>query len=140
MSQLRHRHHKRLYPGSPGSHYLCGGILVDLNAQSSIERLYAVGECSCTGLHGGNRLASNSLIEAVVYADAAARHTLEVIDRYTYNEEIPEWNDEGTRSPEEMVTDYPKHERGKPDNEYLRGYRPQRPPAQTRMGSFGHPL
>lgn len=60
-----------------------------LDAQSSIERLYAVGECSCTGLHGGNRLASNSLIEAVVYADAAARHTLEVIDRYTYNEEIP---------------------------------------------------
>ena len=76
---------------------------MDLNAQSSIERLYAVGECSCTGLHGGNRLASNSLIEAVVYADAAARHTLEVIDRYTYNEEIPEWNDEGTRSPEEMI-------------------------------------
>ena len=94
---------KDYIPVAPAAHYLCGGILVDLNAQSSIERLYAVGECSCTGLHGGNRLASNSLIEAVVYADAAARHTLEVIDRYTYNEEIPEWNDEGTRSPEEMV-------------------------------------
>ena len=94
---------KEYIPVAPAAHYLCGGILVDLNAQSSIERLYAVGECSCTGLHGGNRLASNSLIEAVVYADAAAKHTLEVVDQYDYNPDIPEWNDEGTRSPEEMV-------------------------------------
>ena len=49
------------------------------------------------------RLASNSLIEAVVYADAAAKHSLQAIDQYSYNEDIPEWNDEGTRSPEEMV-------------------------------------
>ena len=48
-------------------------------------------------------LASNSLIEAVVYADAAAKHSLQAIDQYSYNEDIPEWNDEGTRSPEEMV-------------------------------------
>ncbi|KAA6337920.1 L-aspartate oxidase [termite gut metagenome] len=90
-------------PVAPAAHYLCGGIKVDLNGQSSIERLYAVGECSCTGLHGGNRLASNSLIEAVVYADAAAKHSLEKISKYEYNEAIPEWNDEGTSSPEEMV-------------------------------------
>jgi L-aspartate oxidase len=94
---------KDYIPVAPAAHYLCGGILVDLNGQSSIERLYAVGECSCTGLHGGNRLASNSLIEAVVYADAAAKHSLKVVDQYAYNEAIPEWNDEGTRSPEEMV-------------------------------------
>ena len=74
-----------------------------MNARSSINRLYAVGECACTGLHGGNRLASNSLIEAVVYADAAAKHSLQVIDNYSYQENIPEWNDEGTQSPEEMV-------------------------------------
>ena len=94
---------KEYIPVAPAAHYLCGGILVDLNGQSSIERLYAVGECSCTGLHGGNRLASNSLIEAVVYADAAAKHCLETVEQYTYNEDIPEWNDEGTRSPEEMI-------------------------------------
>lgn len=94
---------KDYIPVAPAAHYLCGGIKVDLNAESSINRLYAVGECSCTGLHGGNRLASNSLIEAVVYADAAAKHSLNVIDRYEFNEEIPEWNDEGTTSNEEMV-------------------------------------
>ena len=90
-------------PVAPAAHYLCGGIVVDLDGQSSIRRLYALGECSCTGLHGGNRLASNSLIEAVVYADAAARHSLEVVDRYDFNEDVPEWNDEGTISTEERV-------------------------------------
>ena len=55
------------------------------------------------GLHGGNRLASNSLIEAVVYADAAAKHSLNVLDRYDFNEDIPKWNDEGTISNEERV-------------------------------------
>ena len=94
---------KEYIPVAPSAHYMCGGIKVDLDGQSSIRRLYAVGECSCTGLHGGNRLASNSLIEAVVYADAAARHSLEVIDQYDFNEQVPEWNDEGTMSNEEKV-------------------------------------
>ncbi|MDR0976874.1 MAG: L-aspartate oxidase [Prevotellaceae bacterium] len=94
---------KDYIPVAPAAHYLCGGIKVDLNGQSSIRRLYALGECSCTGLHGGNRLASNSLIEAVVYADAAARHALSVLDRYECNTDIPEWNDEGTISTEERV-------------------------------------
>lgn len=94
---------KEFIPVAPSAHYMCGGIKVDLDGQSSIHRLYAVGECSCTGLHGGNRLASNSLIEAVVYADAAARHSLEVIDKYDFNEHVPEWNDEGTMSNEEKV-------------------------------------
>lgn len=90
-------------PVAPAAHYLCGGIVVDRNAESSIRRLYAVGECSCTGLHGGNRLASNSLIEAVVYADAAARHAAEVAHGYDLREDVPVWNDEGTSHPEEMV-------------------------------------
>ena len=94
---------KDYIPVAPAAHYLCGGIKVNLNGESSINRLYAVGECSCTGLHGGNRLASNSLIEAVVYADAAAKHALSVLDRYEFNHEIPEWNAEGTVTNEEMV-------------------------------------
>ena len=94
---------KDYIPVAPAAHYLCGGIKVDLNGESSIKRLYAVGECSCTGLHGGNRLASNSLIEAVVYADTAARHASQHIGDYELRSDVPEWNDEGTAHPEEMV-------------------------------------
>ncbi|MDH6534661.1 L-aspartate oxidase [Parabacteroides sp. 52] len=94
---------KDYIPVAPAAHYLCGGIKVDLDGSSSIKRLYAVGECACTGLHGGNRLASNSLIEAVVYADAAARHSTSLIGNYSYQENIPAWNDEGVQSPEEMI-------------------------------------
>ena len=94
---------KDYIPVAPAAHYLCGGIKVDLNGQSSIDRLYALGECSCTGLHGGNRLASNSLIEAVVYADAAAKHSAERLAHLSLRYDVPSWNDEGTRHPEEMV-------------------------------------
>ncbi|MCM1320089.1 MAG: L-aspartate oxidase [Muribaculaceae bacterium] len=94
---------KDYIPVAPAAHYLCGGIKVDKNGQSTINRLYAVGECSCTGLHGGNRLASNSLIEAVVYADAAAKHAAEHIGDYEIRNDVPNWNDEGTAHPEEMV-------------------------------------
>lgn len=94
---------KDFIPVAPCAHYMCGGIKVDLDGQSSIHRLYAVGECSCTGLHGGNRLASNSLIEAVVYADAAARHSLGCVESYDLNEKVPAWNDEGTLTNEEKV-------------------------------------
>ena len=94
---------KDYIPVAPAAHYLCGGIKVDGNAESSIKRLYAVGECSCTGLHGGNRLASNSLIEAVVYADAAARHAMEAVKHYDLRTDVPEWDDSGTSLPEEMV-------------------------------------
>lgn len=94
---------KDYIPVSPTQHYLCGGIVVDLNGKTSINRLYAAGECSCTGLHGANRLASNSLLEAIVYADAAMKDAVEHIDEYKFKEFIPDWNDEGTRLPEEMV-------------------------------------
>lgn len=94
---------KDYIPVAPAAHYLCGGIKVDTNGESSIKHLYAIGECSCTGLHGGNRLASNSLIEAIVYADAAASHSREAIKHINIREDVPQWNDEGTRHPEEMV-------------------------------------
>lgn len=94
---------KDYIPVSPTQHYLCGGIQVDMNGRSSINRLYAAGECSCTGLHGANRLASNSLIEAIVYADAAVKDAIKNFQHLDYNELIPAWNDAGTSLPEEMV-------------------------------------
>ncbi len=94
---------KDLIPVAPAAHYLCGGILVNIDGETSISRLYANGECACTGLHGANRLASNSLIEAVVFADAAAKHSIPRFKNYSFCDDIPAWNAEGTSSPEEMV-------------------------------------
>jgi L-aspartate oxidase len=92
-----------LIPVVPAAHYMCGGIKVDKKGRSSIEGLYAIGECSSTGLHGANRLASNSLLEAVVYAHHAAMDSIEAAGKNTYCENIPAWNAEGTAHPEEMV-------------------------------------
>jgi L-aspartate oxidase len=92
-----------MIPVAPAAHYLCGGIKVNMDGETSIGRLYANGECACTGLHGANRLASNSLIEAVVFADAAAKRSIPLFRRYSFREDIPSWNAEGTTSPEEMV-------------------------------------
>ena len=72
----------RPIPVVPAAHYMCGGIVTDLNGQSTIERLYALGECACTGLHGANRLASNSLLEAMVFAHTAAAHCAERIETW----------------------------------------------------------
>lgn len=94
---------KDMIPVSPTQHYLCGGIVVDLNGKTSIGQLYAAGECSCTGLHGANRLASNSLLEAIVYADAAVKDAIPRLKEIEFNEFIPAWNDEGTSLPEELV-------------------------------------
>lgn len=65
---------KECIPVTPAQHYFMGGIKVDLNSKTSMERLYAVGETSCNGVHGANRLASNSLLESLVFAKAASRH------------------------------------------------------------------
>jgi L-aspartate oxidase len=94
---------KDLIPVVPAAHYLCGGIKVDMNGRTSIRRLYASGETTFTGLHGANRLASNSLLEAIVYSDKAAEHSYGTYKKYSLQENIPDWNDEGTTHPEEMV-------------------------------------
>lgn len=93
----------KMIPVVPAAHYLCGGIIVDTNGQSTIRNLYAIGECACTGLHGANRLASNSLLEAVVYAHRAALHSIGVNKKNTFNTSIPDWDAEGTDHPEEMI-------------------------------------
>ncbi len=90
-------------PVVPAAHYLCGGIIVDENAKTTISNLYAIGECARTGLHGGNRLASNSLLEAVVFADRAAKYSIENLQHASFNDEIPDWDSEGTDYPEERV-------------------------------------
>ena len=94
---------KDMIPVVPCAHYSCGGIKVDINGQSNIDRLYALGEASSTGLHGANRLASNSLIEAAVYAHRAAVHSGARLNDLTFEERIPVWDYKGTTHLEEMV-------------------------------------
>jgi L-aspartate oxidase len=90
-------------PVVPAAHYICGGVKVDMDGQTWIKRLYAVGEVSSTGLHGANRLASNSLIEAIVYSNRAVLHAVKHVPGYEFAEKIPDWDDTGTTHPEEMV-------------------------------------
>ena len=94
---------KQMIPVVPACHYMCGGILVDEYGRSSIQRLYAAGECSSTGLHGANRLASNSLLEAMVFAHRIFLDTLDKVGDWTFQENVPDWNAEGTTDPSEMV-------------------------------------
>lgn len=83
-------------PVTPAAHYLCGGIMVDEYGQTSINRLYACGECSSTGLHGANRLASNSLLEATVFAHRIYIDALKSFNKYVIPEAIPDWDDSNT--------------------------------------------
>ncbi len=90
-------------PVAPAAHYMCGGISVDENACTDIKNLYAAGECTRTGLHGANRLASNSLLEAVVFAHRAFLHSTAELKNASFKEGIPDWNAEGTTAPKEMI-------------------------------------
>ncbi|CAN2040577.1 L-aspartate oxidase [Candidatus Magnetomoraceae bacterium gMMP-15] len=92
-------------PVVPAAHYMCGGLATDLSGKTDIKRLYAIGETACTGLHGANRLASNSLLEALVYADHSAKQA--VIDFKNYDSlpcpNTPPWDEVGTTDSDEAI-------------------------------------
>lgn len=91
-------------PVVPAAHYMCGGVVTDMNGRTDIARLYAVGETACTGLHGANRLASNSLIEALVYAHSAARQACRELEEKDFQiPQAPPWDDVGTSPADELI-------------------------------------
>ncbi len=94
---------KDYIPVVPACHYMCGGVLTNEMGKTSIKNLYAAGECTCTGLHGANRLASNSLLEGLVFAHRICEDILREIDAVEYKEGIPKWDTMGTTDPKEMV-------------------------------------
>ncbi len=100
---------KHLIPVAPAAHYSCGGIKTDEHARTSINNLYAAGECASTGLHGANRLASNSLLEAMVFAHRAYKDSISNINLRSVSPpvggggNIPDWKIDGTSSPKEMI-------------------------------------
>ncbi len=92
-------------PVVPAAHYMCGGVATDMNGQTGIRRLYAVGETACTGLHGANRLASNSLLEALVYAQKAAQQALKDLKTIDLNliPSAPGWDEVGATDSDEAI-------------------------------------
>ena len=94
---------KDMIPVSPACHYFCGGVVVDKWGKTSINNLYAIGEVTYSGLHGANRLASNSLLEGIVYAHNAHLEVEKVINNIDINNDIPDWDTTGTSEPEEMI-------------------------------------
>lgn len=96
---------KEPVPVVPAAHYMCGGVLVDIDGRTDVDRLYAVGETACTGLHGANRLASNSLLEAVVYAHRVAAHAVHGVETkpIAFCPEVPPWDPMGTTDSDEAI-------------------------------------
>ena len=96
---------KDLIPVVPAAHYMCGGVLVDYCGKTGIENLYACGETACTGVHGANRLASNSLLEALVFSYRAVTDAAGRLDksRDVSAGDIPDWDDKGTHDFEEWI-------------------------------------
>ena len=92
---------KEPIPVVPAAHYTCGGIVADLRARTDVENLYAVGETACTGLHGANRLASNSLLECLVFADAAVRDILVKPQRAL--PPLPAWDESQVTDADEQI-------------------------------------
>jgi L-aspartate oxidase len=94
---------KDMIPVVPAAHYTCGGIKVDEFGRSSILNLFVSGECSSTGLHGANRLASNSLLESLVFSHRASDQSISQLKGIQHCHEVPDWNAEGMVLNEEMV-------------------------------------
>lgn len=91
-------------PVVPAAHYACGGVVVDKFSRTSLSGLFAVGEVAMTGVHGANRLASNSLLEALVFADSASEYIKKELKNYSLlKDEIPDWDDSGTLTADEKV-------------------------------------
>jgi L-aspartate oxidase len=94
---------QQMIPVAPAAHYSCGGIKTDEWGHTSIQNLYACGECASTGLHGANRLASNSLLEAMVFGHRCYLDSKKHINDITFEDKIPDWNATGTTEPGEMI-------------------------------------
>jgi L-aspartate oxidase len=92
-------------PVVPAAHYMCGGVVVDMDGKADVDRLYAVGETACTGLHGANRLASNSLLEAVVYANRTAKYAIKTLETkpLDFCPDVPPWDPMGTMDSDEAI-------------------------------------
>jgi L-aspartate oxidase len=91
-------------PVVPAAHYTCGGVMTDLQARTDLEGLYAIGECAFTGLHGANRLASNSLLECTVFAEAAANDIRAQLPRApALARDLPTWDESRVSDPDELV-------------------------------------
>ena len=100
---------QHMIPVAPAAHYSCGGIKTDEWGRTSIKNLYAAGECASTGLHGANRLASNSLLEAMVFAHRAYLDSVAKINLHSVSLSVnggnlvPDWKTDGTNAPKEMI-------------------------------------
>ena len=98
---------KEAIPVVPAEHYSSGGIKTDINAKTNLNGLYAIGETACTGLHGANRLASNGLLEALIFSHQAAKHSLNYIENASLSNALPPWDHmDTTLSTENVIVSY----------------------------------
>jgi L-aspartate oxidase len=111
---------REMIPIVPAAHYSCGGLRTNDKGRTTLDRLYACGETSCTGVHGANRLASNSLLEALVFASRASVDIKEELSHITNSIDFPDWDDTGTVNPEEWIlVSHNKREAQQVMNDYV---------------------